>query len=311
MAVPPRDTITVTFGDACENHAGMQRLGQMAPRGFGAADLAAAAAALRGAGAEVEEFDLRACLPPDLAAGAPPAPVLIARGAVGALAPGGADALRAEMRALDFDTKAYMRGRVVNKRARHNLCVADAPQEPDYESKRGRVVAWAAVPRLAALRTALEALGPAWAGLSAELNLYYDPARCGIGYHGDGERRKVVGVRLGAPLPLQYHWFREGVAVGRPARFELRHGDLYVMGEKAAGTDWRSRKALTLRHAAGAAPYLALRPEQRGPATQNEPLGDGAEPAPEPAPAPEPELPPEAAAPPLADDDPLWADLGL
>lgn len=303
----PRDTITVTFGDACENHAGMQRLGRMAAQGFSDADLASAAAALRAAGvAVVELVDLRACLADDVAlfAAAPSAPILIARGAVDALAPGGADALRAELRALDFDTKAYMRGRVVNKHARHNLCIADAPQEPDYANKRGRVVEWAAVPRLAALRAALEALGPAWAGLTAELNLYYDPARCGIGYHGDGERRKVVGVRLGAPLPLQYYWFREGCAAGRPARFELRHGDLYVMGEKAAGTDWMTRKRFTLRHAAGSASFLALRPEQRGPATQNEPLAPCETGAPEAPEAPEP-------APPLADDDPLWAELGL
>ena len=35
---------------------------------------------------------------------------------------------------------AFIKGRVVNKRARWNLCFADCDQEPDYENKRGRIV---------------------------------------------------------------------------------------------------------------------------------------------------------------------------
>ena len=40
---------------------------------------------------------------------------------------------------LDYDKKAFMYGRVVNKHARHNLCFSDFDQEPDYENKKGTV----------------------------------------------------------------------------------------------------------------------------------------------------------------------------
>ena len=38
---------------------------------------------------------------------------------------------------------------------------------------------------------------PEAASFKCELNKYYDPAPCGIGFHGDGERRRVIAVRLG------------------------------------------------------------------------------------------------------------------
>ena len=50
--------------------------------------------------------------------------------------------------------------------------------------------------------------GPKATHLKGEANYYYDIAKCGIGYHGDSERRKVVAVRLGAALPLYFQWYR-------------------------------------------------------------------------------------------------------
>jgi len=40
----------------------------------------------------------------------------------------------------------------------------------------------------------------------------------------------------------------------------LNDGDLYIMSEKAVGTDWmRNKSGYTLRHAAGAKKYLKLK----------------------------------------------------
>lgn len=49
-------------------------------------------------------------------------------------------ALFEELVKLDWDSKAFMYGRVVNKYARHNLCFADEPQDPSYEEGKGRVI---------------------------------------------------------------------------------------------------------------------------------------------------------------------------
>ncbi len=86
---------------------------------------------------------------------------------------------------------------------------------------------------------------------------------CGIGYHGDSERRKVVGVRVGDAMPMHYTWFLRNKPFSNGAdvcRKELTfaHGDVYVMNEVAAGTNWKCSSKLTLRHAAGAAKFLKL-----------------------------------------------------
>ena len=147
----------------------------------------------------------------------------------------------------------------MNKVARHNLCFADAAQEPDYANGRGRVVDFASVPLTAVVRAALPRFfGPKTVDLFAEGNYYYNAAKCGIGFHGDSERRIVVALRLGASIPLHFQWFASGSPVGRRIALALSHADVYAMCEKAVGTDWKRRIVPTLRHAAGAQKYLTI-----------------------------------------------------
>lgn len=54
--------------------------------------------------------------------------------------------LMAENDALTMDKHAFMKGRVVNKHARWNLCFADEDQEPEYADGKGRIVAWRHIP---------------------------------------------------------------------------------------------------------------------------------------------------------------------
>ena len=95
--------------------------------------------------------------------------------------------------------------------------------------------------------------------LAAEGNYYFDVTKCGIGFHGDSERKKVVGVRFGASMPLHYQWFQDGSPVGRRQIINLHCGDLYVMSEKATGHDWKRRSQLTLRHAAGCSKFTTIK----------------------------------------------------
>ena len=161
-----------------------------------------------------------------------------------------------EQHGLTKDSQALMYGRVVNKHARHNLCFADHSQEPNYEAGQGTVVAFSNLPYLNHLRSAWSTvIGDSASSLYAEGNYYYDPSKCGIGYHGDSERKKVVAVRLGATIPLCYQWFCQGKPVGHTGTWQLGHGDVYVMSDKAVGYDWKKKSTLTMRHAAGAAKY--------------------------------------------------------
>lgn len=95
--------------------------------------------------------------------------------------------------------------------------------------------------------------------LTIEGNLYYDITKCGIGFHGDSERMKVIGVRLGEKMPLHYQWFQNSKPVGERIKLMLNDGDLYVMSEKATGNDWKKKKELTLRHAAGCDKFLTIK----------------------------------------------------
>jgi hypothetical protein len=153
-----------------------------------------------------------------------------------------------------------MYGRVVEKHARHNLCFDDEGQEPDYENKKGRVVAWKNVALLSRLRKNLGRYLKDAEQLAAEGNYYYDIKKCGIGFHGDAERKKVIAFRLatGKCEPIQYQWFHKGVPVGNRAVIELEDRDLYVMSEKAVGTDWKKRNVPTLRHATGCPKFTKI-----------------------------------------------------
>lgn len=85
---------------------------------------------------------------------------------------------------------------------------------------------------------------------------YYDITKCGISFHGDTERTKVIGIRTGKDLPLHYQWYHKGNRIWNRAIINLSHGDIYIMSEKAVGNDWKKKLFPTLRHATGAAKYI-------------------------------------------------------
>lgn len=87
---------------------------------------------------------------------------------------------------------------------------------------------------------------------------YYDLSRCGIGYHGDAERKKVFAVRMGATMPLFFQWFQRSAPIGEPIKLVLNDGDMYMMSEKAVGFDWLKKVIPTLRHSSGCVKFTGL-----------------------------------------------------
>jgi hypothetical protein len=65
-----------------------------------------------------------------------------------------------------------------------------------------------------------------------------------------------VAIRLGASMPLYYQWYHKTKRVGEKFKIDLDCGDIYIMEEKAVGTDWKFRNSYTLRHAAGCNQYI-------------------------------------------------------
>ncbi len=255
------NTVSITFGDVAENHKGMQQVGKLADSGFSLSDMQVMKSWFESNGSECRLVELHATLDEKDRAGNE-AYLLIIKNGVNSLLNDelGADNMLAEQDCLEKDTKAIMYGRVVNKHARHNLCFGESSQEPDYENGKGRIYAFDEVPILKQIRAKIgEILGPVGTNLQAEGNYYYDYKKCGIGYHGDAERKKVFAIRLGESIPLCYNWFKGGNAVGDRFVFDdLSHGDIYVMSEKTTGFDWKRKTIYTLRHAAGADKYITV-----------------------------------------------------
>jgi len=256
-------TITITFGEQGENDPGMETLGGgLADEGFSVEDLERMKTVFDESGYKAQLINLNAFIREQeyRALADEPAAVLIIRKGVDAMLEtdgATADMLFEELTALDWDSRAKQRGRVVNKNARHNLLFAEKAQEPDYAAGKGRIVPYSEVPLLASVNEQLpEYFGAKAKGLVAEGNLYYNVRVCGIGPHGDSERKRVIAVRLGASMPLQYQWYYRGQPLQRRVRFTVHNGDMYVMSAKATGFDWKKKTIMTLRHAAGCADFL-------------------------------------------------------
>ena len=244
--------ITLTFGDMAENHKGMEQIGHRVSegQGFQLADFNQIIENIESLNIEWEIYGL------NTKSEHPEAYVLVLKDGVNKLMgnPEASRLLLDEQKGLQYDKKAFMYGRVVNKSARWNLCFDQESRDPDYENGKGRIIGFTEVPLMNYLRNYFEQyFGPKAQNLKVESNYYYDITKCGIGYHGDTERRKVIGVRLGnVGYPMYYQWYKNGNPEGDRIQVDLNPGDIYIMSEKAVGTDWKRKTVYTLRHATGA-----------------------------------------------------------
>jgi hypothetical protein len=284
------ETWTITFSESVENHAGMQIIGKKHDQGTSVGELETLEKIFIKNGYVTELVDLQALLPADAESESdesgsesesesessdaehepvikPPkdAKILVIRGGIRALTDD-YEALKAEVEGSKnkVDKKAWMRGRVVNKIARYNLCYSDRAQKPDYANKKGTIIAFRTVPELQKVRKSLGKLfsivddKKKYNNLFAELNYYYDDT-CGIRAHGDSERFVVIGLRFGHTMSLCYHWFHHSKPIGTKKTLMLNDGDFYIMSEKATGNDWKRRTIPTLRHSAGNKTYTDIK----------------------------------------------------
>jgi hypothetical protein len=245
---------TITFGDVAENHAKMQKIGTLHENGYSIAQLLYIQEKLTGLGLETEMVDLNVGFNESFS----DAKVLVIRRGAQYILGEETTELMAENDAQTMDKKAFMKGKVVNKVARWNLCFADEDQEPNYEDGKGRIVAWKHLPRMSRIRQVISE----WTEdvlLNGEANYYYDISQCGIGFHGDGERRKVFAVRMGETMPLYFRWYQLSEPVGEPIELILNDGDMYIMSEKAVGFDWLKKKIATLRHSTGSSKFTGIK----------------------------------------------------
>ena len=257
----PNTSWSLTIGNGGENHVGMEFLGNRRTKGSGWSfnDLNSAKEMMELLGKHSEIHDLNELLPTELRTGVPPAHFMVVRNFLGGKTH---EDLIHELESYEWDAKYYdtRRQKVLNKLARTNVCYGDTHQNPDYEHKRGTIIAWDESPLVFRIKKFIETLMNE-KDLIVEGNKYHDVNKNGIGAHGDAERVIVACCRAGAPNPIKFGYFHKGIHVGESLECTINGGDLYLMSEEAVGTNWRSYNKYTLRHAAGAAKYLKFKTE--------------------------------------------------
>lgn len=261
-------TITLTFAEQVENEKGNQTIGKKVELGEGINynDLKFAENYFKENDFETELYNLRENLPNnesiksnefgDWEDADKPYILVIRNGAELLIGKNNIDKMFEEQAKLPHDHQSFQKGRVVTQHTRWNLCFADIDQKPDYKLKKGTVIKFGDnIPLTTLFRNNLKNIfnNDKAKNLYAEGNYYFDKTKCGIKFHGDYERRKVIAVRLGATIPIVYQWHYgpNQKALGNPISIDINHGDIYIMSEKAVGTDWKKQKIYTLRHAAG------------------------------------------------------------
>lgn len=256
----PNGVCTITFCEAGENNPGMQQIGKKADIGISLQTLRNGKASLDAAGTPCELIDLKAAAGLAGNLRCPEAQVLVVRGGVNAFLcdPQGLAKVKAELDSKVFDKHALMRGSVKNKNARHNCVFAEEAQTADIANGKGTVFPFSANPIIDAFRRTASMWAETEQLLAVgELNHYFDPSECGIGFHGDGERRIVVGARFGEQsrdMPLRFVAFDNRLPIGNDVSIPLGDGDVYLMSHHAVGTDWM-RSGIHFRHATGSKKY--------------------------------------------------------
>lgn len=250
-------TITLTFGEAGENHVGMEMFGKLCEcgSGFTCMELKELSEKFNG-----EYYNLNANLDIDTAE----AGIVIFRNYLNEETH---KLLFDELNNLDWDAKYFdiRRQKVLNKLARTNLLILDGiEREPDYKNKQGRIINSYSLPIFNSVKQNMirqfnEILHNKCNNMICEGNNYYNSTKCGIGFHGDSERRKVIALRLGNSMKICWQWYHNTKPVGNMFEFNINGGDLYIMSEKAVGNDWKKRSIYALRHSAGCSKYTTIK----------------------------------------------------
>lgn len=265
----------LTYAGVVENHAGMQKLGKLRP-GLTKGDLSTIKGIVKEMFPEVKRQWIR-LHERTKGKNARKAYVLVLRGILPKILKwAGLEDIIFKEFCLKSNDKKFLNTKkkvVQNKNARWNYNVADCSQEPDYANGKGTVHDFKDMPCASAVRDFLSEVGRRGGldkliSLFAEANIYhakymrkfgkYVPDS-GIGFHGDSERKLVIGANMGKTRVLEFQAFNEALFTGELVKIKLRDGDMYFMCETACGHDWEARSYRNphYRHRAGFPKWLA------------------------------------------------------
>jgi len=256
--------VTLTFGDVSENFAGMAKQGKLHDSGFSYEDLERIANMFP---ENAEMYDLRGLLDNHANVDLPECYILILRNPFPDLVEPLADIMLVDEEKFDennnligveWDKCKVQYRKVVNSHARYNLCFSDLGNSDSYKcpadysnlgNAKGTVYNINSIEPLKLLHAEVMKMGVG--DLEIEGNFYFDLEKTYIGFHGDRERKKVIGYRLGDVFPLHFRWHHNATPISEHATVLLNPGDMYFMMEFTAGFSKMKKTGISIKHAAG------------------------------------------------------------
>ena len=164
--------------------------------------------------------------------------------------------IKNECDSIKYDDKELRYGKVINKKARYNIVFGKEDKSAEFKNGKGTIVALNRVPTISQFNeNCKQFFKKEKEKEKIEYNIesinYYDTETCFLGFHGDSERKRVIVCRIGENMPLYFEWYYKGKCISERIKIELNSGDIYILSEKACGTDWKMHSQVTLRHAVG------------------------------------------------------------
>ncbi len=247
----------ITFGETAILHAGSSEIGSIREHGFSVEELKKIKEKIKH---KSELIILSNILPQNIQKENEAATLIIRDGVNLLLGSDKTKKLLKEQSNIEYDKKYFdkRRNKTLNKRARYNIVFGDEEVIHSDDYKKFSIVPFTKLKYLNKIRKNLiNILGEKAKNLNAEGNYYFDN-KCGIGFHGDSERKIVICLSLGESSIIRYNWRMAGSSerYGSNIDLKINNGDIYIMSEKATGFDWKKRSKVRIVHAAGSEKYI-------------------------------------------------------
>jgi hypothetical protein len=154
---------------------------------------------------------------------------------------------------VNWDTQRIHNGKIVDNKLSNKLVFYDLmglyKYPLSYSENIGTIYNIKKIPSLDKIHQILtQSVG---SGQGIEADFFNNLNECYIPLHQEKEKRKNIGLILGSDLPIHFRWFHNQQQCSNIYSINLRHGDLYIMSDDAAGCNKELKTKLFLKHGFG------------------------------------------------------------
>lgn len=154
---------------------------------------------------------------------------------------------------VNWDCHRIVNDKILENKLGYKLLFCDLGNSWKYpfstREKRGTIYNSRMIPSLFSVQSVLEKQLGVLSVVDA--TYYYNINDCFTPLHQVKDRKKFVGLGLGATVPLQFKWFKDSIQCSDTTSIQIEHGDLYIISESAAGMIKEKQTKLYLKFGIG------------------------------------------------------------